>query len=237
MTLRHWIPTALVPRTLRSGGRLRMLYNVTSRMLFRYGWYRSLREGRCVNAAGDPVPWFSYPAIDFLSQFDYSEKTVFEYGAGYSTLFWSQRVKSIVAVESDVEWVKLLRPKVGPNVEFIQPTEEAEEYAGTIDRYGKFDVIVIDGIGPARPLAASRVLPHLNEDGMVILDNADLWLKSAAILREAGLIQCDFTGFAPLSDVAQTTSVFLTRQFQFRPLGGYQPHKSVAQPAEAWPNA
>ena len=47
----------------------------------------------------------------------------------------------------------------------------------------------------------------------------------------------DFTGFAPMSAHCHTTSVYFSRDFNFVPLRGYQPHKSIAQPAEPWPDA
>lgn len=53
--------------------------------------YGALRKGRCVNREGQPIPWFTCRAIDFLSQLDLSEKIVFEYGAGASTLYWAKR--------------------------------------------------------------------------------------------------------------------------------------------------
>ena len=45
-----------------------------------YGYDRSLRERSCVDKDGNAVPWMTYPAIEYLSQFDFSENTLFEWG-------------------------------------------------------------------------------------------------------------------------------------------------------------
>jgi hypothetical protein len=50
-----------------------------------YGHLKSVQRGYPVNASGHAIPWFSYPAIEFITQFDMQEMTVFEFGAGQST--------------------------------------------------------------------------------------------------------------------------------------------------------
>jgi hypothetical protein len=208
---------------------------VAGHLFIDYGWVRSYRWRKCVDRSGHPVPWFTYPAIDFLSQLDLSEKRVFEYGAGFSTLYWALRAKKVVSIESDPAWYEKVRREAPSNCDVILSSRDVEEYSGQICRYGQFDVIVVDGTGESRPACCELALAHVRAGGIVILDNSDLWLRSASILREGGLIQADFTGFAPLSSDAHTTSVFFTRQYDMRPRDGYQPHKSVAQPSEPWP--
>jgi predicted O-methyltransferase YrrM len=193
-----------------------------------------MKERRSVDRAGRSVPWFTYPAIDFLAQLDYAKRRVFEYGSGASTLFWAERAGHVVAVESEPAWYEIVRAKAPSNCELILSSSDVDVYAGQIRGRDQFDVVVIDGTGESRPMCCRRALEHVRPGGMIILDNSDLWLKSASILRHAGLIQVDFTGFAPLESHAHTTSVFLTRDFNFEPLHGHQPHKSVAQPVDPW---
>ena len=73
-----------------------------------------------------PIPWFTYPAIDYIRQLDLSEKTIFEWGAGFSTLFWSSRAKSVISVETDPLWYSLLKPQLASNCELILATREVE---------------------------------------------------------------------------------------------------------------
>ena len=68
---------------------------------------RTIDEKVCVDRDGNPLPWYTYPAIEYLSQFDYGEKTIFEFGCGYSSLFWG-----IIYNISQKERRSFLRPFV-----------------------------------------------------------------------------------------------------------------------------
>ncbi|HVE60483.1 MAG TPA: hypothetical protein VNA26_01600 [Chitinophagaceae bacterium] len=231
------IPPFLIPKPFRSGNLYRDSYEVAMGMLKKYGWIKSKREGKCVDREGNPIPWITYPAIDFLSQLDCSERSVFEYGSGFSTLFWASRAKNVVAVESDLKWYNKIKSEVPSNCEILFSSDDLAEYSNQISNYGKFDVITIDGLAITRPSCSIMALLHIKESGFIILDNSDTCLNSAYILRSAGLIQVDFTGFAPLDSHAHTTSIFLTRGYDFQPRNGQQPHKSVAQPNVPWGGA
>jgi hypothetical protein len=58
----------------------RATLQVVRTLWFDYAHLRSAVKGQPVNARGEPVPWYTYPAIDYLRQLDFSDKTVFEYG-------------------------------------------------------------------------------------------------------------------------------------------------------------
>jgi hypothetical protein len=218
--------------------KLRVVSQFLYGVLHQYGWLRSLKTGKPVDQAGNPIPWFSYPCIDFLRQLDFRDKTVFEWGAGQSTLFWSTRAKRVVSVEHDEKWCSYLRPLLPENCELVVSAPENEFYVSQIQKYPDgFDVIVIDGTDYGRPPGSMIAPKHLKKGGFIILDNADQCLKSARILRDAGLIQVDFTGFCPGNGYAQTTSLFLDREYSFRPVDGVQPLRSPAQPNPPWPDA
>jgi hypothetical protein len=230
-----WIPAGVIPKPLRAGSLMRRSVRLGTYMFGSYGWVRSVREGRCVDRQGNPIPWYTYPAIDFLKQLDYSERTVFEYGAGFSTLFWAARAHRVTSIELDPDWYETLLPQVPENCELVLSPLEIGIYSRQISERGLFDVIVVDG-GPTRPPCCMMALSHVKPGGMVILDNSDQCPQSASILRDSGLIQADFTGFAPLNEHAHTTSIFFTREYNFGPTRGFQPHPSVAQPYGPWPN-
>ena len=71
---------------------------------FEYGLVKSAFRWSVTDKLNRPIPWYTYAAIDYLDQLDFSEKRVFEYGSGNSTLYWSQRCKAVVAVEHSEEW-------------------------------------------------------------------------------------------------------------------------------------
>ena len=110
------------------------------------GWIQSVSQGKPVNANNEPVPWITYPAIDFLDSIIDSDWSVFEWGSGNSTLWWSKRVKQVHATESDLNWFQEVQPRLPNNAQISHYTSE-KEYSKSIhgfdDNY--FDVIVIDG--------------------------------------------------------------------------------------------
>ncbi len=80
------------------------------------GWLTSKQRLRPVTADGQPLPWFTYGAIEFLHRIVTPSAKVFEFGAGYSTLWWQERVSLVHSVDSDRAWVDELRPKLAENV-------------------------------------------------------------------------------------------------------------------------
>lgn len=81
------------------------------------GWLRSQLEQAPVRADGEPLPWFTYGAIEFLQRVVRPGDSVFEYGAGYSTLWWQAHVQRVCAVEHDLQWSERLRPRLLPHVQ------------------------------------------------------------------------------------------------------------------------
>jgi hypothetical protein len=216
--------------------RYRPLLQLQRGLLLQYGWLKSWWRHRPVDAAGNPLPWLTYPAIDFISQFDFSDAAVFEWGSGFSTLWWADRCKQIVTVESNVEWISYIKPLLPAAVELIETAFDAEaEVAALARRQNRqFDVFVIDNNGRFRWRCAEAAAPNLAPGGFVILDNSDQCPKACAVLRDAGLTQIDFTGFAPANAYAHATSIFFRGSYRFKPRGA-QPSRSCAQPNPTWP--
>src|SRR5438270_13891504 len=65
-----------------------------------YGQMKSMRKLLSVDQNGDPVPWFTYPAIEHLKQLDFTGKRILEYGSGYSTLLCAHRPADVIALET-----------------------------------------------------------------------------------------------------------------------------------------
>ena len=70
-------------------------------LAFEYGHLRTAALGRPIDAEGRPVPWYTYPAIEFLRQLDFANASVFEYGSGNSTLFWCSIAREVISVEDE----------------------------------------------------------------------------------------------------------------------------------------
>jgi hypothetical protein len=203
---------------------------------FDYGHLHTVLTGRSVDALNQPIPWYTYPAVEYLKQLDFSDATVFEYGAGNSTLFWAKVAKQVVSVDDDEAWYEQVKGRLPGNCTLAFEAD-LSSYVHSIVRYGHgFDVIVVDGAARGKTrLKCSRVaIDHLRPGGMIILDNSDWLPESTRTLREAGLIQVDMTGFVPIGGRTQTTSFFLHREFRFKPRGDRQPMPGPGAQPNVW---
>jgi hypothetical protein len=220
----------------RVATKIRVLFQIQRSLLFKYGWLRAWWKGRSVDAAGNPLPWITYPAIDFLSQFDFADASVFEWGSGFSTLWWSKRCKQIASVESNPPWVPYIKRLLPASVELIvTPLDADAEIRALLEHHSvENDVFVIDNNGPFRWRCAEVASANLAKGGIIILDNSDQCQRACETLRHAGLVQIDFTGFAPGAGYAQTTSIFFRESFRFRNRGPNHPQLSPAQPNPPW---
>jgi len=79
------------------------------------GWLQSKVEQAPVGGDGQPLPWFTYGAIELLQQVVRPDDRVFEFGAGYSTLWWQKNVAEVYSVEHDGQWCERLRPLLKSN--------------------------------------------------------------------------------------------------------------------------
>jgi hypothetical protein len=195
------------------------------RLLEKYGQRASFAQARCVDAAGAPIPWYTYPALEYLSSLNFGGQAVLEFGSGASSLWWARRAARVLSVEHDARWLETTRAQAPANLELKLATDEAGYVAAGADR--RFDVIVIDGIHRAR--CAQALGPLMADAALVILDNSDWHPKTAARLRESyDLLQVDFHGFGPINSYTWTTSLFFSRAFRPRPLTGRLPSYSAA---------
>ncbi|WP_020485676.1 class I SAM-dependent methyltransferase [Methylomonas sp. MK1] len=205
-------------------------------LLYKQGQLNTFRSNKPVDYCGDPIPWITYPALEFLLQFDYKECVIFEFGAGNSTLFWAKRARNVVSVETDFEWFEVLREQKPFNVELTH-IEDAEKFAESIIQSTEnFDVIVIDSL-KYRYGATLNAVKRLAPGGVVIFDNSDWYPNSCQLLRDAGLCQIDFHGFGPANGYTWTTSLFFKDGIKLKriasslhPVGGINVHLDDDEP-------
>jgi hypothetical protein len=162
-------------------------------------------------ADGRPVPWYTYPAIDFLAQRDFQHCRVLEFGGGQSTLWWSARARSVFTIEEDAGWLAKLQSQIGSNVSLhhvpvpastrsLQPVRELLQ----ANPIRAFDIIVVDG--HLRQEATALAFEYLAPGGAIILDNAEGY----GFFDEVSKRDCrrvDFFGFAPGVSLRHCTSI------------------------------
>ena len=165
-----------------------------------------------VSKTGDPLPWYTYPCIDFLKYRCYEGRTVLEFGAGQSTLWWAQRAKRVVAFEGNGVWLSKLKARAPSNVELhLVPVDSPSASVDAVNRVlslrsePSFDVIVIDGLWRCEliDIAASVV----TDTGIIICDNAEGYGFYEGFGRR-DFHRVDFFGNAPGVVLPHCTSIF-----------------------------
>ncbi|MBM3711940.1 MAG: SAM-dependent methyltransferase [Actinobacteria bacterium] len=189
-----------------------------------FGHILSIQKQLPVNNNNEPLPWFTYPAIEYVSQFNLSEKIIFEWGSGNSSSFFARRAKKIYSVEDNRDWFEKNSKQKKTNQEIY--FAEDSEYINSISKLGiKFDIIIIDG---KYRYECGKVAPgYLNMGGCIILDNSDWYKNTAKHLRDRGLIQVDFHGFGPVNQYNWTTSIFFQKDFNFKTFYDEQPSSPI----------
>jgi len=174
------------------------------------GWFRSFRAGMPVDAQGMPLPWYTYSSITFIAGRLQPSMSVFEYGSGNSTLWWSRHVAQVSSCEHDPEWHATMRPKLPANAECVLvELAEGDGYASTITHNDRrYDVVVIDGRHRNR---CARFAPGaLSDGGVIVWDNSDRpeYREGFDLLTSAGFRRIDFWGMGPINAYTWCTSVF-----------------------------
>ncbi|MEM1436529.1 MAG: hypothetical protein AAGG11_20940 [Pseudomonadota bacterium] len=164
------------------------------------GLWRSYRENRPVDGDGQPLPWFNYGLIHLLDERLRPAHRVFEYGSGYSTLYFAARVANVTSVEHDSGWLNILRASLPANAELIECAAGTRYHAAAetsaVSASG-FDIVLVDGLD--RELCLPHAARALSPGGVIILDDSHRSAYAAAVqeLSDLGFRQLRWFGPKP----------------------------------------
>ena len=173
------------------------------------GWFRSRKSQSVVDAEGRPLPWMTYPFLQFITPRVSKHWIVFEYGMGNSTLWWSERVASVHSVEHDLTWFQSICARIPNNVDARFFPERSHEYVSAPQFAGKkYNVICIDG--RRRNESVVHSINCLTEDGVIVWDNTERhrYEEGIAKLLSFGFKKIDFWGMSPTITNNSCTSIF-----------------------------
>lgn len=175
------------------------------------GLIKSYERGYPCRKDGSPLPWMNYAIITFLEERLKKEFKIFEYGSGYSTLFFSSLVDRVVSVEYSQDWYEKLKKQItSDRIKLIyQKYQENGEYCRLIEREGEtFDIVVIDGRDRVR--CALNSISALSEKGVIIFDDTtrDRYQEVFDFLFKQGFKKIDFEGIQPAGFKLARTSIF-----------------------------
>jgi hypothetical protein len=163
LTLRKklWIPIAANKLLLRKKS-----------FLHQTGWIESFKEKKPIGNQGEVIPWMNYSIIEVLKNKITKEHTIFEFGSGYSTLFFASLSKEVTSIEHDREWADRISNSLPSNASihyFKQDTDG--EYCRAIHQFQKkHNIAVVDGRDRVNCLR--QALQAIPEDGVIILDDS-----------------------------------------------------------------
>lgn len=174
------------------------------------GWLNSFRKGRSLDNNNNPVPWVTYSFISFVNSRLNKQLEMFEYGSGNSTLYFAEKVKSILAVENDNNWYNEIKNQcpINAEVHYVE-YKYGEDYGSYITKTDKkYDVVIVDGRD--RVNCVKNTINNLTEKGVIVLDDSEREYYSEALLfmKEKGFKSIDFWGIAPGQLNYKSTTVF-----------------------------
>lgn len=174
-----------------------------------YGYLASVKAQKPIDAHGKPIPWFTYPATEYLESLDLSMVNIFEWGSGNSSAYFADRCLSIESVESDREWYEYQLKIAKQNQVVSLKHEGSEDYPNAINngQHDVYDIIIVDG--KQRVRCCSAAIAKLDKGGLLILDNSDWYPRLCESLRNHNFVQIDFHGHGPINPYTWSTSIFM----------------------------
>jgi hypothetical protein len=136
------------------------------------GWSRSIVEKRPCRSDGCAVPWMNYQVTTLFQNRLNKDMRLFEYGSGYSTLFFAKLVVDVVSLEDDLTWYEKISKELPKNARVMFVKSDINgTYCRAIHQVdGLFDLVVVDGRD--RVNCIKQALGKLNEGGVIGLDDS-----------------------------------------------------------------
>ena len=166
----------------------------------RADWRRSLQHGH--SPVDDRYPLITYAAREWLDDYLKPNMTVFEYGSGGSTFYFSQRVNHVVSIEHNPAWFKIMDGLIDrdspQNIErFLHPPQPLDgpepayspesytsslkpfqgfsyrDYVKSIDAYPDHHFDLVLVDGRSRISCVKRAMNKIAKGGVLMLDNSE----------------------------------------------------------------
>lgn len=163
--------------------------------LLEKGWFNSFDSKSAIDATGKPIPWLTYPFIDFISSRLNSDFEIFEFGSGNSSLWFLERVGKVTACEHQESWYLKMQKQSSDKFQILLRKEEDGNYAKSInENENKYDLILIDGID--RVQCALHATANIKLTGVIVWDDSVRmeYNEGFNALTSMGFKRLDFLG-------------------------------------------
>lgn len=178
--------------------------------LIESGWKNSFLAQEPLSSDNEPEPWFSIEANIFVKNRLSSALSIFEYGSGNSSIYFSKTCKSVHSVEHNAEWHSKISGalKAYKNIE-LELKKDAEDYQNAITNTGKtFDLVIVDGI--LRNECAAIAFHSLSENGILVLDDSERteYQPTFELAKKLGYKELSVYGMAVGVNLLKSTTFF-----------------------------
>ena len=127
-------------------------------------------------------PWLTKQSVNILSELLHDTDKGIEFGSGKSTLWFAKKTAHLISVEHDLLWYQHVNNKIKSmdyevKVDY-RHCSDMIDYVAQIDTLEDYsmDYCLVDG--KERGACALKLLPKLKPEGILIIDNANLYLPS-----------------------------------------------------------
>jgi len=178
------------------------------------GYLRSFKQGHPCDENGEFLPWMNFPVIAFLKERLNKNINIFEYGSGYSTRFYAERVNTVTSLEYNQRWYDRIKNTLPSNVDLIYQKSDIDgQYCRAIQQTNKkYELVIVDG--DDRHNCMRECIDSLTENGVVILDDSQRAEYDDCILtlEQSGFKRIHFEGLKPKGKHMDRTTIFYKDQ-------------------------
>lgn len=121
------------------------------------------------------LPWYNVPLTEFIQSYIKPSMNIFEYGCGFSTLFYAQQSCNVYGIETRSAWIEKIQILAKQNniddKIHIKLCETISNFHRSILKYDiTFNLTIIDSI---QRMACLETVKSLYKSGTIILDNSE----------------------------------------------------------------
>jgi len=191
-----------------------LLSHCCSGYLNEIGWINSWIKKSPINKEESPLPWVTYPFIDFIEKRLSKQMNIFEYGSGNSTFYYANKANSITSVEHDKDWFNKISDSMPNNSKLIyQELVYGGEYSSMARAQKQnYHLIIVDGRDRVNCIKNS--LDSLAVDGVMVLDDSERedYINGYELLINNGFKSIDFWGISPGLFYKKCTTLFYRKE-------------------------
>ncbi|NJL84701.1 MAG: class I SAM-dependent methyltransferase [Chloroflexaceae bacterium] len=174
------------------------------------GWIESAKRGYPCKVDGLEIPWMNYAAIAFWEETPKKEFILFEFGSGYSTIFFARLVNKVTSVEYDRAWFQTVEAKIPDNATLIFKEKDIDgAYCRSIQETNQqYDIIIVDGRD--RVNCVKQSISVLTPNGAIALDDSQREKYQPAIdyAKKKGFKVLHLDGLKPSEFRYSRTTIF-----------------------------